>query len=200
MCLHEWGYNSCMSLTPICEVPVVFHSWRTCSTYLLVLWPVCQPPCSFPWSPVVYPGLGRVWKCHIGWSRAGPCWRRPYLHILLSISANGDVLWSLAERFWKSQSGLWNPSVLLKQTLAPAPDWFALLCSNLPAQLMLTAYGCPGRGERLAKTIIKVHTWMIKFSLSSWMVQKLLFSSLSAPSCRIVFFKFLQICWKGNLV
>lgn len=123
--IHERGYNSYASLTPICQVLVVFHSWKICSAYLLTPWPVPQPPCSFPRSPVVQPGLGGVWKCHTGWSRVGPCWRRPYLPILQSISVNGDVLCALAEWFWKSQAGLWNPSVLLKWTLAPAPDWLA---------------------------------------------------------------------------
>ena len=55
---------------------------------------------------------------------------------------------------------------------------------------MLTAY--EGVGGRLAETIIKVHTWMIKFSLNSWIAENDFFPACQHPAVELYLFNFFR--------
>lgn len=161
MCLHTWerGATAAMCCFPaVCQVVVVLHlcnSWTTGSAYFPFPWPVPQPPLSFPWCPVVQPGLeGPIDVSHRlkqSWSmleKALPAHPTIYLShggICCVRYQNGFADPSLAREIHPCY---WNELSLYLQT-----DWL-MFCPNWPAQLKLAAY--VWSGGKLSRNNYKV--------------------------------------------
>lgn len=199
MCLHTWEREATAAM---CRSPLsARYLWSSISVIaeqLVLLISHFLGQClNLP-----FHFLGAQWYSlfggtHTSWSRAGPWWRRLCLHILPSISAMGEYA------VYVTRVVLETPVWLVRSIRAiemnsrsdyRLTDW----CFALVHQHSWSWQHTRGVGGSLAETIIKFHTWMIKFSLNSWIVENYSFPSLSAPSCGILVLKFLQICWKHN--